>query len=113
MTRALFAGRPLCAATMVWKPASPSPGIDDWTSTTPSVEVRISSAWMVRSSTASELVPAGGATVTARIFSEPALMNVVGNSGARTPVTRNSVMATASVPHFVQRLRSTPLMLGV
>ena len=96
MIRALFAGRPLCAATIVWKPASPSPGIDDWTSSTSSMPIRICSASIVRSSTASELVPGGGAMVTDRIFSEPALMNAVGRSGASAAVTTNRPSATAT-----------------
>ena len=41
---------------------------------------------IARSSTASVDAPAGGAIVTARIFSEPALMNCVGSSGASRPV---------------------------
>ena len=79
--RALLAGRPLEAAMIVWKPASPSPGMLVWTSSTLGSVSRIVSASVARSSTACDEAPAGGATVTARIFSEPALMNCVGRSG--------------------------------
>jgi hypothetical protein len=51
--------------------------------------------------------------VTWRIFSEPALMNAVGRSGARMPVTTNSASEMPTVPHFVQRLRRTPVIVGV
>ena len=91
MIRALLAGRPLWAATMVWKPASPSPGMEVWTSTTFVVgDEDLPRPRCVRSRTASELVPGGGAMVTWRIFSEPALMNAVGRSGASADVTTNS-----------------------
>ena len=113
MIRALFAGRPLWAATMVWNPASPSPGMDDWTSTTFGSAMRICSASLVCSRTACVLVPGGGATVTWRIFSEPALMNAVGRSGASALVTTNSTRAARTTPPSVQRLRSTPLIVGV
>ena len=58
---------------------------------------------MARSSTASELAPLGGATVTWRIFSEPALMNWVGSWRTRASEATNSTPATATTPSAVQR----------
>ena len=75
--------------------------------------MRICSASIVRSSTASELVPGGGAIVTDRIFSEPALMNAVGRSGASAAVATNSATATATTPHFVIRFLRTNMIDGV
>ena len=110
---ALLAGRPLWAATMVWKLESVPPGIVVWTCSTLSSARRIVSASMARSRTASELVPAGGATVTWTVFSPPALMNVVGSWVMSEPVTRNRTMAAPTTPSLVQRLRSAPLIAGV
>ena len=78
---ALLAGRPLSAAVIVPKLVSPSPGTLVWTCSTSGSARRIVSASMALARTAAELVPAGGATVTWRSFSEPALMNWVGRSG--------------------------------
>ncbi len=98
---------------MVWKPASPSPGMELWTRITSSCPVRMTSASFVTSSTACVLVPGGGAMVTWRIFSEPALMNAVGRSGARALVRTNRTSEAATMPTSVQRLRSANLMVGV
>ena len=111
--RALFAGRPLDAAMIVWKPASPSPGMLVWTSSTLGSVSRMVSAWIARSRTASDEAPAGGATVTARIFSDPALMNWVGRSGAISAVAKNRAMDTPTTPSFVQRLRNAHVIAGV
>ena len=42
------------------------------------------------------VAPVGGATVTTRVFSEPALMNCVGSSGASASEAKNSPPATAT-----------------
>jgi hypothetical protein len=84
-----------------------------WTSTTLGSPSRMVSASTARSRTASDEVPGGGATVTARIFSEPALMNWVGRRGAIRPVSRNSATDTPTTPSLVQRLLSAHLMDGV
>ena len=110
--RALLAGRPLEAAMMVWKPASPSPGMLVWTSSTLGSVSRMVSASVARSSTACDDAPAGGATVTARIFSEPALMNCVGRSGTISDVAKNSATDTPTTPSFVQRLRRANVIAG-
>ena len=80
---------------------------------TVSMSPRIASACLVRSRTASELVPGGGAMVTDRIFSEPALMNAVGSRGASAPVATNRTTAVTTTPTLVQRLRSASLIVGV
>ncbi len=110
---ALLAGRPLSAAVTVPKLVSPSPGTLVWTTSTSGSASRISSASIARSRTASELVPAGGATVTARIFSEPALMNWVGRSGTMAIEMAKSAVAPATMPHLVARLRRASLIVGV
>ena len=46
--------------------------------------------------TASELAPVGGETVTIRVFSEPALMNWVGSSGASASEAKNRTPASAT-----------------
>ncbi len=111
--RALFAGRPLIAATTVWNPASPSPGIEVWTSRTLGSCWSFCSALMAWSRTACDEAPAGGAMVTWRSFSDPALMNAVGRSGARTAVSRNSPVAMPTTPSLVLRLRSAAVIAGV
>ena len=68
---------------------------------------------MARSSTASELVPAGGATVTCRTFSDPALMNWVGRSGTIAIETAKSAVAPATMAHLVARLRRANRIVGV
>jgi hypothetical protein len=73
---------------------------------------RISSASMAPED-GRELVPAGGATLTWRIFSEPALMNWVGRSGAMRPVSMNRAIDTPSTPSLVTRLRSAQVIVGV
>ena len=44
----------------------------------------------------SELAPVGGAMVMTRVFSEPALMNGVGRSGASAGEAKNRTAATAT-----------------
>ena len=110
---ALLAGRPLWAAMMVWKLVSPSPGMLVWMSSTSSSASRIVSASMARSSTASELAPLGGATLTWRIFSEPALMNWVGNWLTRDSEAKNRTPANATTPRAVQRERRANVMSGM
>ena len=73
----------------------------------------IVSASMVFARTASELAPVGGETVTIRVFSEPALMNWVGSSGASASEATNRTPASATTPSLVQRLRRTNRMTGV
>ena len=50
---------------------------------------------MALARTASELAPAGGATVTTSVFSEPALMNWVGRSGASASDAKNRTAGDA------------------
>ncbi len=113
MRLALFAGRPLSADVTVPKLVSPSPGTLAWTCCTLGSARRIASAATARSRTAAELVPAGGATVIWRSFSEPALMNWVGSSGAIAIEPANRTVATARIPHLVFRLRRARLIVGV
>ena len=113
MSVALLAGRPLSAAVTVPKLVSPSPGTLVWTVSTSGSARRIVSASIARSRTASELVPAGGATVIWRIFSEPALMNCVGRSGTIAIETTKRAVAPAMMPHFVVRLRRASWIVGV
>ena len=72
-----------------------------------------SSASVAFSSTASEVAPAGGTTITCRIFSEPALMNWVGRSGTSASDATNRTPAPARTPDLVQRLRRAKVMTGV
>ena len=98
---------------IVWKLVSPSPGMLVWTSSTVSISIRISSASVAFSSTASEVAPAGGMTTTCRIFSDPALMNCVGRSGTRASDATNRTPAPARTPHLVMRLRREKVIAGV
>ena len=98
---------------MVWKPASPSPGMLVWTGSTLGSASRIVSAWIARSRTASDEAPAGGATVTAT-SSRTRVDERVGQSWAISePVTKNRTMAAPTTPSFVQRLRSAHVIAGV
>jgi hypothetical protein len=110
---ALLAGRPLWADRTVWKLVSPSPGIVVWMSSTGSYCPTIASASMARSRTASEVAPVGGAMLTARIFSEPALMNWVGSSGTIASEATNIAPARPTTASLVQRPRRTNRMVGV
>ena len=114
MIVALFAGRPLCAATMVWKLVSPSPGMVVWTSSTSGSASRIASASMACSRTASDDVPDGGAMLTWRIFSEPALMNWVGRQrDERQRGDEQDAGDRRRRPSLVQRERRANVMVGV
>ncbi len=110
---ALLDGRPPWAATIVWKLVSPSPGMLVWMSSTSLSARRITSALMASSRTTSDVVPDGGAMLTWRIFSEPALMNWVGRSGASDSDATKRTAATTRTPSALQRERRTPRMIGV
>ena len=60
-----------------------------------------------------EVAPGGGATLTWRIFSDPALMNWVGSDPASESDPTNITAATTRTPNAVQRDRRTVLMIGV
>ena len=90
---ALLAARPWRADWKTCELVSPSAGMLVWTSSTAGSASRIVSAWMVFSRTADELAPVGGAMVTIRVFSDPALMNWVGSSGASAAEAKKSTAA--------------------
>ena len=113
MRVALFAGRPLWAAMMVWKLVSPSPGMLVWTSSTSGVGVedRLGLDGLLQ-----HRLRAGAGRrreLTWRIFSEPALMNWVGSWLTRVSEATNSTPDTATAPSAVQRERRTKVMTGV
>ncbi len=110
---ALLAARPWRADWKTCELVSPSAGMLVWTSSTSGSARRIVSAWMVRARTAAELAPVGGETVTTSVFSEPALMNWVGSSGARASDAKNRTPATTTTPSLVARPRRTNRMIGV
>ena len=91
---------------------SPSGGTVVWTSSTSSSATTRSSASAARSRTASEVAPAGGATLTTRIFSDPELRNVVGSSGTMNSEPTNSSSAPNTAPSAVHRLRSVARIVG-
>ena len=74
--------------------------------------MRIASASAAISMTAAELAPAGGETLTTRIFSEPELMKPVGSSGTRKSDPMKRTSAPNTVASAVHRLRRTARMVG-
>ena len=110
---ALLAGRPLCAAMIVWKLVSPSPGMLVWTSSTSGSAMTISSAAIATSRTDSDEAPVGGAMLTWTSFSPPGSMNWVGSSGTSASEAKNRTPARATMPSAVQRVFRTNVMIGV
>jgi hypothetical protein len=84
-----------------------------WTSSTSWSARRIVSTSIDLARTDAEFAPVGGETVTTSVFSEPALMNWVGRSGASAADAKNRTPASATTPSFVARPRSTNRMVGV
>ena len=110
---ALLAGRPRKADWRTCELVSPSAGMLVWTSSTAGSARMTFSASIVFARTPADVAPVGGATVTISVFSEPALMNWVGRSGASAAEATNSRVAPATIPIFVARPRSANWMSGV
>ncbi len=113
---AVLGGWPWNDAMSVWNEVSPSPGtLEATTSISGKVclSSRIASALTVWSRTACDDAPWGGITATARIFSDPALMNWVGSCETSESEARNRTAAMPRTAQRLTRLRRARLTSGV